>query len=158
KVDELDRRGMLVGPAHRLEFGAVSRHWIDERSDRERIGIRQQCDGRLGSLARHLRNKLAGVGQAFNEHEVGFELIEITAQVPGSRGREVPHAKDIDSPGSGHCKSELNAKDKAFSPSPLYSGERVGVRGYFLHCAAHGEGPAPSPSPPSTGERQRPTA
>src|SRR6185437_12421021 len=43
------------------------------------------------------------------------------------------------------------------TPSPLYSGERVGVRGHDCkqrnskHPPAH---PSPQPSPPSTGERE----
>src|SRR6185437_9506500 len=40
------------------------------------------------------------------------------------------------------------------APSPLYSGERVGVRGHSREERNSTNGPSPQPSPLSTGERE----
>src|SRR6185437_15339787 len=47
----------------------------------------------------------------------------------------------------------LQCRD-VLAPSPLYSGERDGVRGGLSSCAPRKNGPSPQPSPPSTGARE----
>ena len=45
----------------------------------------------------------------------------------------------------------------ALAPSPLYSGERAGVRGHISeqrNSTHYATRPSPQPSPPSTGERE----
>jgi len=89
------------------------------------------------------------VGRLFERRVIeqrGFAVIRPDA------GRAL-HA---DEPLGGQCPpyiAPLPSAD-ALAPSPLYSGERAGVRGHSASCAAAGNGPSPRPSPPSTGERE----
>jgi penicillin-binding protein 1C len=53
------------------------------------------------------------------------------------------------------CQNDgLNSASAAPVPSPLYSGERVGVRGHFGELRKSTQDPSPQPSPLSTGERE----
>jgi hypothetical protein len=48
----------------------------------------------------------------------------------------------------------LSLLSRMLSPSPLYAGERAGVRGGRGSCATREISPSPQPSPPSTGKRE----
>ena len=45
------RHIVLVGPAHRLILGAVSGQGIDQRADRQRIGVGQDARWAAGAFA-----------------------------------------------------------------------------------------------------------